>query len=303
MTVDVQKVRGAGPAGGGAHPRGAGGRGRRRRPLAAVLLNGWLWLVALLLVFPLYWALSTSFLPREEILSTAQRLWPDSFTLENYRELFTGTRFGRAMVNSLIISAVVTVVGTYVAGLAGFAFGKLTFRGRQVLFGVLLATLMIPPLVTVPINFLLMSRLGLLDTLWAVILPQLTPAFGIFWMRQYVDAAVPDEVLEAARIDGASDVALFHRIVLPLLRPGLAGLAIYLFLQSWNQFLLPLTYLQSPRNQTYPVFINLLNSSYAENLDHLVIAASVLSMVPIGILFLLGQRHFVNGITAGAVKG
>ena len=301
MAVDVGARRTTAPR----EPRGRPHRENRRgqrRPVAAVLLNGWLWAVALVLVFPLYWALSTSFLPKAEILSTAQRLWPNSFTLENYRELFTGTGFGRAMLNSIIVSVVVTVVGTYVAGLAGFAFGKLVFRGRQALFGLLLATLMIPPLVTVPINFIVMSKLGLLNTLWAVILPQLTPAFGIFWMRQYVTSAVPDEVIEAARIDGASDVVLFHRIVLPLLRPGLAGLAIYLFLQSWNQFLLPLTYLQSPSKRTYPVFINLLNSSYAQNLDHLVIAASVLSMVPIGVMFLFGQRHFVNGITAGAVK-
>lgn len=276
--------------------------GRRRRIVAGLGLNTFLWALALLLVFPLFWIVSTSLLPREQIMSTAQRIITTDPTLENYRELFDATTFTTAVGNSLVVSVTVTVVGTYFAALAGYAFGKLHFHGRDLLFVLVLLTMMVPPMVTVPVNFVLMSKIGLLNTLWAVILPQLTPAVGIFWMRQYVRSAVPDELLEQARIDGAGEARIFHLVVLPLLKPALAGLAIYLFMQSWNQFLLPLTYLQDNNLQTFPVFINLLLTSYAESRDHLALAASVLSMLPVALMFVIGQRHFVAGATAGAVK-
>lgn len=274
-----------------------------RTVAAAIGLNGFLVLLAIVSVFPLYWALSTSLLPAAQINGGVQKLVPDSATLANYRGLFAGTRFLGAVANSAIVAAVVTVGGTFFAAMAGFAFGKLNFRGRNALFLIMLVTLMVPPLVTVPVNFILMARLGLLNSLWAVILPQLTPAFGIFWMRQYAISSIPDQVLEAARVDGCGDVRMMFRIVLPMMKPGLAGLAIYMFMAAWNQLLLPLTYLQSNDKQTYPVFLNTLNSSYAVPQHNLAIAASVLSTIPLILIFVFGQRQFVAGITNGAVKG
>jgi cellobiose transport system permease protein len=194
-------------------------------------------------------------------------------------------------------------MGTVFAAAAGYAFGKLQFRGRNAIFLVLLLTMMIPPLVTVPVNFILMSKLGLINTLWAVILPQLAPAFGIFWMRQYAITSIPDTVLEAAEIDGAGTLRTFWTVGLPMMRPGLAGLAIYLFMMGWNQFLLPLTYLQSNEKQTYTVFLSNLNSSYAQPQTNLALATAILSTIPLLLVFVFGQRHFVAGLTAGAVKG
>lgn len=268
-----------------------------------VVANGFLIVLAVLSIFPLYWALSTSFLPADQINGGVQKFFPDHATIENYVELITQTQFGQVMLNSAIVSLVVTVVGTLFATAAGYAFGKLVFRGKNTIFLLMLLTMMIPTLVTVPINFIVMSKLGLLNTLAAVILPQLTPAFGIFWMRQYAITTIENTVLEAARIDGAGEFRLFSQVVMPMMRPGIAGLAIYLFLQSWNQLLLPLTYLQSNDRQTYPVFLNYLNTSYAMPQTNLAIAVSILSTVPLFLVFVFGQRHFIAGVTGGAVKG
>lgn len=270
---------------------------------AAIGANALLIVLSLLSVFPLYWALSTSFLPAADINGGVQKIFPDNPTIQNYIDLFTQTQFWNVMKNSAIISIVVTVFGTVFAAAAGYAFGKLSFRGRDAIFLVMLLTMMIPPLVTVPVNFIVMSQLGLINTLWAVIIPQLAPAFGIFWMRQYAIGAIPDTVIEAAQIDGAGTLRTFWQIGMPMMRPGLAGLAIYLFMMSWNQFLLPLTYLQSNENQTYTVFLSNLNSSYAAPQTNLALATSMLSTIPLLLIFIFGQRHFVAGVTSGAVKG
>jgi len=267
-----------------------------------IVANSFLLVLALLSVFPLYWALSTSFLPGKDVNGGVQKFFPDNATIENYVQVFTTTQFMHVMLNSAIVAVVVTVFGTFFASAAGYAFSKLRFRGRNALFLLMLLTMMIPIMVTVPINFILMSKIGLLNTLWAVILPQLTPAFGIFWMRQYATSNIPDAVLEAARIDGAGEFKMFWRISAPMMRPGIAGLAIFMFMQSWNQLLLPLTYLQTNEKQTYPVFLNYLNTSYPLVQANLAIVVSVLSTVPLLLIFIFGQRYFVTGVTSGAVK-
>ncbi len=274
--------------------------GARRRVLG-VATNLWLWAGALLMVFPIYWLVSTSFLPKEQILNAEQSLIPNAFTWENYVLVLANGEFWPAVRNSVVVSTVVTVVGAYIATLAGYAFSKLRFMGREVLFRILLATMMIPVMVSLTTNYVVMSQLGLLNSLLAVILPQLAPAFGIFWMRQFIDSAVPDELVEAARIDGASETRAFLSVVLPILRPGVAGLMIWLFLSSWTQLLLPLTYLQDEK--TYPLFINSLRTFPAIPVTHLLIAASVLSMIPIVLLYVFAQKSFVAGLSAGAVKG
>lgn len=278
-----------------------GSKHKWRSRAAALLTNGWLWAGAILTVFPIYWLISTSFVPKEDILSAEQRVVPEGFTFENYALVFANEEFWPAVRNSIIVSLVVTVVGAYVATLAGYAFSKLHFWGRDVLFRVVLATMMIPFMVSLTTNYVIISQLGLLNTLWAVILPQLAPAFGIFWMRQFIQNAVPDELIEAARIDGASEVRAFWSVVLPILRPGIAGLMIWLFLASWTQLLLPLTYLQDEK--TYPLFINSLRTFPAIPVTHLLIAASVLSMIPIVLLYVFAQKSFVSGLSAGAIKG
>ncbi|OFE17421.1 hypothetical protein BA895_16550 [Humibacillus sp. DSM 29435] len=281
--------------------QGSRGPGRRARWFGVLSTNALLWIVGLAMVFPIYWLVSTSFLPKEQILGAKQRVIPNAFTLENYRLLLQNQEFWPAVRNSLVVSGVVTIAGAYFATLAGYAFAKMHFPGRDLLFRILLATMMIPLMVSLTTNYIIISRLGLLNSLWAVILPQLAPAFGIFWMRQFVISTVPDEILEAARIDGAGELMTFRKVVLPILRPGVAGLMIWLFLSSWTQLLLPLTYLQDQK--TYPVFINSLRTFPAIPVTHLLIAASVLSMIPVVALFVFAQKAFVSGLSAGAVKG
>lgn len=270
--------------------------------MRAAALNGALLLIALVVFFPLYWLVITSLLPRESILSAAQTLIPHDVTLENYQELLTSTGFLRSMLNSVLAATAVTVVGVYLNTAAGYAFAKYQFRGRDALFAVILATMMIPAVVTVIPNFLLLSRIGLIGSLFSIILPQIAPAFGIFWMRQYIGSAVPTELLESARIDGASEFGIFRHVVLPIVGPGMAGLAIWLFLNSWNGLLLPLAYLQTNEAATYPVFLASLQGFYIRP-THLLIAASVLSTLPVVAVFLFAQKRFIAGITSGAVKG
>ncbi|WP_341954631.1 carbohydrate ABC transporter permease [Salinibacterium sp. TMP30] len=276
-------------------------RHKLRRRILSLVNNGWLWVGAILTVFPIYWLISTSFVPKEDILNAEQKLFPDIFTWENYALVLANSEFWPSFRNSMIVSLVVTVVGAYVATLAGYAFAKLHFRGRDVLFKLVLASMMIPFMVSLTTNYVIISNLGLLNTLLAVILPQLAPAFGIFWMRQFIQTAVADELIEAARIDGASEIRAFRSIVLPILRPGIAGLMIWLFLSSWTQLLLPLTYLLDEK--TYPLFINSLRTFPAIPVTHLLIAASVLSMIPIVLLYVFAQKSFVSGLSAGAIKG
>lgn len=269
---------------------------------AAVAVNSALVLLALAVLFPLYWLVSTSFLPREAILSASQTLVVRDPTLENYQELLATTRFARSIWNSVVAAAAVTAAGVYLDTLAGYAFAKHKFRGRDWLFIGVLVTMMIPVAVTVIPNFILLARIRLIGSLWSIILPQLALPFGIFWMRQYIQGAVPDELLESARIDGAGELGVFRLVVLPIVGPGMAGLAIWLFLFSWNAFLLPLAYLQTNEAATYPVFLAALKGFYTPP-THLLVAASVLSTLPVVVVFFVAQRRFISGITAGAVKG
>lgn len=288
----------AGPAGeGGRHaPRGA----RAAKGLAA---NALLWLLALLLLLPLVWVVATSLRPSSELYSSSPSPISSHLTLENFRQLLEHTHFVGAIVNSAIVSAVVVTVGTYLSALAGYAFAMYRFRGRDALFTLVLATLAVPVVVTVIPNYVVMAHLGLLNTLLAVILPQLAPPFAVFWMRQYIASAIPPEMLNAARLDGAGEFRIFRSIVLPNVRAGLAGVAIWLFLMSWNNLLLPLTYIQSESHETYPLFLTSLQHQLGEPTLALVIAASVLASLPIVVIYLFAQRQFVSAATSSAVKG
>lgn len=259
--------------------------------------------VALTFVLPLYWIAITSLRPSEQILSAEQTLFVGDPTFGNYRELIAETAFLRSILNSLIVSVVVTVLGILVGALAGYAFAKRRFPGRDVLFVLVLVTLTVPALAQVIPNFVVMVELGLVNTLWAVILPQAAAPLGIFWMRQYIKVAVPDVLLDAGRVDGMGELRLFWSVVVPLIRPGMAGLAIWLFLQSWSEFVLPLAYLHSNDVATYPVFLDTLAGDPRQIPTHLLIAAAVLATLPIVVVFLAAQRQFVSGIASGAIRG
>lgn len=249
--------------------------------------------MAILMVVPLWWIVTTSLRPASEIYASEQSLIPSSVTLDNYVELFAETRFASSIVNSIIVAGAVTVAGTLFAGLAGYAFAKFRFPGQDVIFAVLIVSMMLPGAVTLLPNFILLSRIGLLDTLWAVILPQVALPFAMLWMRQYIRTAVPDTVLEAARVDGAGPFRTFVSVVAPIIRPGLAGVGVWLFLSAWNTLLIPLVYLSSSENYTYPVFLSALQGNPTLQVTHLVMSAAVLATIPAILVFLILQRQFV----------
>src|SRR5215510_14811974 len=214
--------------------------------------------------------------------------------------LLTQTLFARSVLNTLIVAAINVAIQTFLCSLAGFAFAKYRFRGRNLLFTLVLGTVMIPPSVQLVPNFIVMGKLGMLDRLWALIVPSAANAFGIFWMRQYM-FSIPDELLDAARLDGASEFGLFWRVVIPLARPGLGALALFVFTTSWNDFLSPLVYIRSEQQFTVQLMIDhIFRVRFAQNF-HLLMAASVLAVIPMTVLFFTLQNQFIAGLTAGSL--
>jgi lactose/L-arabinose transport system permease protein len=272
---------------------------RRRRPalrakqiVSMTVLSA----VALALLIPLWWVVISSMRTQIEIYSTEQSLIPSGVSFENYAELISTTAVLRSLLNSTIVAVTVTAFGTLFALSAGYAYAKLNFFGRNASFALLLMSMTIPGAVTLLPLFIFMSRVGLLDTLLAVILPNLAVPFAILWMRQYVRTSVPDSVLDAAKLDGCGEFRTLFSVVTPIVRPGLAGVAIWIFLSQWNSLFVPLVFLSSTENYTYPVFLAGLQGNPQAQLTHLVMAASVLSTLPIVGLYIAFQRHFAASV-------
>jgi ABC-type glycerol-3-phosphate transport system permease component len=257
--------------------------------------------VGLFLVFPFAWMAVSSLKPFSEIFA-GDTFLPAAPTLDNYANLFARYDVGRAIGNSTFIAVVFTLVSTILCALGGYAFAKFTFPGRRWLFGFILATLAIPfAVLLVPLFLLMRNVLHWIDTPWPLIVPWAANAFGIFFMRQYL-TDLPDEMLDQARVDGASELTIFARIVLPTSLPGLASLATIFFIARWNDFLWPLAVLTSQENQTLPLLLNSLRGAPGRTAFDLLMAGSVISLLPMLVLFLVFQRWVVAGATSGAVK-
>lgn len=274
-----------------------GVRGRRTKSLVltTVIAAG-----AVLMLLPFYWLIIATTYPSREIFASPPNVLPGPAFFDNLSGLLSDTLFGRAIGNSVLVASVYTLLGLVVCTAAGYAFAKFEFRGRSLLFGAVLITLALPSQVTLVPLFQIMVTLGWLDTYQALILPNLALPFGIFLMRQTM-LAVPDELLQAARVDGAGEFRVFSRIVLPTVRPALAALAIFLFLAQWNEFVYPLVVLRTPESFTIPVSLASLQGIGTTDYGQLMMG-TFLSVLPILVLFLFLQRHFVAGILAGAVK-
>jgi multiple sugar transport system permease protein len=265
------------------------------------LLHGALVLGAVLAAAPMLWMLSASLMPAGEATTYPPRLLPRVPTLEHYRALFTRLDLGRNLLNSSLIAFTVTAVSLVVNSMAGYAMAKLRFRGRDRLFGVLSAGLIMPVQVAMLPLFLLFKQLGLINTYWGVIVPSLASIFGIFLIRQYT-RAIPDDLLDAARIDGASELRIYWSVVLPVIRPILATLSIWTFLTTWNDFMWPLIVLSDSSRYTLPVALANLVGEHVQDTE-LMMAGSVITVLPVMLTFLALQRYYVEGITAGSVKG
>lgn len=261
-------------------------------------------LVLLLLAFlaPLLWALSGSFKPRGDIFGYPPQPIPDPFTLDNYQRLFSGQPFWRWFLMSTVVALVATVVSVLVCALAGYGFAKFRFAGKRLLFGVMFSSLSIPFAVILVPLFVILVKTGLGSPWFALIVPWVAPAFGIFMMQQYIVQSVPDSVLEAARIDGASEFGIFRTIVLPLLRPSLGALAVWQFLQSYNSFLWPLVLVSDSSQYTLPLGLQTLFVSEQRQYD-LVLAGAVIAVVPAVALFVALRKQLLEGLSTGAVKG
>jgi cellobiose transport system permease protein len=256
---------------------------------------------AFLFIAPFYYMLVAASRPMAEMNQFPPPLLPGDDLFRNISTALDQQNIGLALLNSLIVSAVITVATVLLCTLAGFAFGKLRFRGRNVLFGITLGTMMIPPTLAVVPLYSIMADLGLAGTLSSVILPSLCTAFGVFFMRQYLVQALPDELLEAARVDGATSLRTFWSIVLPIARPGAAVLAMLTFMTAWNDFFWPVITLNST-NPTVQVALNNLGSGYVPD-TAIIMAGTLVGTLPVLVVFVLLGRQIVGGIMAGAVKG
>lgn len=252
---------------------------------------------AALALLPLAWMVLASFMPSGEATT---RVFPSRFTADQYRILFTRLTLWRYLANSVLIAAAVTALSLLLNSMAGYAFAKLRFAGRERIFGVLLLALVIPGQVAMLPLFLLVKQLGLVNTYWGVMIPGLASIFGIFLVRQYA-LSIPDSLLQAARMDGAGELRIYWSIVLPICRPVLATLALFTFMGTWNDFLWPLIVLADQDLYTLPVALANLLGEHAQDTE-LMMAGAVLTVAPVVLVFLALQRQYIAGIVSGALK-
>lgn len=271
-----------------------------RRALGVIAVNTTLAVAAIATLLPLAWMVSASFMPTGEASQLPPRLLPSVPTLEHYRALFERLDLGRAFRNSLVLALAITGLSLFANSMAGFAFAKLRFGGRDRLFVVLLATLIVPPQVGVLPLFLELRALGLVNSFGGVIVAGLATVFGIFLVRQFA-LTIPDELLDAARVDGASEWRIYWQVVLPLLRPILVTLAVFTFLAAWNDFMWPMIVLTDEAKHTLPVALANLAGEHVQDTE-LMMAGAVVTVLPVLVLFLAVQRHYVEGILMGSVK-
>ncbi|WP_062948300.1 carbohydrate ABC transporter permease [Brachybacterium sp. sponge] len=279
-------------------PRPVDAPARARRGLLYLTLTALL----VVFIFPMLWALSGSFKQRGDIFATPPSLIPDPATLENYQNLLGTQPFWSWFGISIGTAGIATVVSVFVCAMAGYGFAKFRFRGKRILFAVMFSSLSVPFAVILIPLFILVVKSGLANPWFALIVPWVAPAFGIFMMQQFIVQAIPDELLESARIDGATEFGTFRRVVLPLLRPSLGALGVWSFLQSYNSFLWPLVIISDTEQFTLPLGLNILYASENRSFD-LVLPGAVLASIPTILVFILLRKQLLEGLVAGAVKG
>ena len=269
--------------------------------LARTLVNGALLGCAVIAVLPLLWMLSVSFMAPGTASALPPPLLPAHPTFGNYRELFAHAGMGRYVLNSLFISSAIAALALVCNLMAGYAFAKLRFAGRERLFQALIGALVIPAQVAMLPLFLLLKYAGLVNSYAGVIVPGMATIFGIYLVREYA-RSVPDELLEAARMEGAGEWLIFTRIVLPLLKPVMVTLTVFTFLAAWNDFMWPLIILTGQNRYTLPLALASLAREHSEDTE-LMMAGSVITVLPVLVLFLSLQRYYLQGLLLGSVKG
>ncbi|MEV0740680.1 carbohydrate ABC transporter permease [Streptomyces sp. NPDC050549] len=277
----------------------------RRRRIRQKWGHPWLYLplfgCLLLMVTPFLWMLSGSFKPEADIRKVPPVLVPTAPTPASYRQLFSSLDFTTMFANSVIVALAVTAGNLLFCSMLGYALAKLDFRGRRAVFSLVIGTLMVPGLVTFVPLYVLVANMKLTGSLLGLILPFLAAPFGVFLMRQFI-STLPDELIDAARVDGCRELAIYWKIILPLTRPALATLGIITFLGSWNNFLWPLVVAQNEDQYTLPVGLALASSGQDFTRFGVLLAGAVVVLLPVMVVFLLFQRHFVAGIATTGLK-
>ena len=252
------------------------------------------------MLFPLYWMFATAIRPRTELFSGEFNLFPSELVWSNFSEAWGKLPFTQFYINSIVIAVIAVAVTVFINLLAGFTFAKYEFPGRNVLFLLLISTLMIPIQVIMVPEFLIVSQLGWVNTYAGVIAPRAAEAFGIFMVRQFM-VSIPDELLEAARLDGASEFKIFLRVVLPLSWPVIAVLTIFTFMWRWNDFAWPLVVLQERSTYTVPLGLNLMKGQFFTDWTG-IMSMSLVSILPMLLVFIFFQRYFIQGMATTGMK-
>jgi ABC-type glycerol-3-phosphate transport system permease component len=276
---------------------------RKNEKIAKVLIHFILILFAVLILIPFYWMFVCSLKSTGDFYSVTNSLFPLNPTLSNYTELFSGTFFTQWLGNSFYVSILSVLLGLFICSAAGFAFGVYNFRFKKVIFWTVLGTVAIPEIVTIIPVFNIMVKAGLIDKFASLVLPYAVSMFGIFLIKQYVETSLPNDLLESARIDGVSEYGIYLRIALPLIKPGLGVLGIFLWINSWSSYFWPLIMIRSREMMTLPLGLATLFANPWDLKYVVLMAGNMLSTIPIMIIFLTAQEQFIAGLTVGAVKG
>jgi ABC-type glycerol-3-phosphate transport system permease component len=277
------------------------GKGMKKRVFADQTARHFvLILVSLIFVMPFLWMFLSSFKPALEIIKIPPTFFPEKFTLNNYKTIFERLHFWRYFLNSIVVSLAVTIVAMFTSSLAGFVFTKFDFPGRELIFIIFLAGLMIPFAVIVLPMYLFVSKIGLQNTYLGLVLPLCVSPFGIFLVRQFMEG-IPMEMIEAARIDGASNMWIYFRIMIPLSSAGIGGVGVFTFLWTWNQLWWPLMIISKQDMRTLPLAIAALTFQHAKRYDMIVTGAAI-AIVPVMLVFAFAQRRLIKGVTLTGMK-
>lgn len=274
---------------------------RRRKQMVNAIAFVVILVVAIITLFPFYWMLITAVKPVEEIFLFPPRLWPSEFHWENFFNVLKENNFLKYFKNSFIVTTLSTLITVNINLLAGYAFAKYRFKGKEFMFLIMLSTLMIPLQVTMIPVFIIAAKIGIRNTLWGLILPPCAEAMGLFMARQFI-ADIPDELLEAGRIDGATEFELYYKIVLPNVKPLISVLVIFTVMWRWNDLQWPLIMISNDKFYTVQMGLAMLNGNQYVNWNDMM-SASLVSIIPVVIVFLLFQKEFVQGVVSSGIKG
>lgn len=261
-----------------------------------------MWISCLIFLIPLYWLLISSVKSDSEITKAPPTFWPHEFIWSNYPEVWDKLNFVQIFSNSIFVSVTVTILTVLFCTMAAYSLSKKKILGKNIILLGLVATMTVPPMtLLIPLYFIIM-KVGLYNNLLGLILPFCVTVFGIFFMKQYIDD-VPDEILESGKIDGAGEFRIFFKLLLPVIGPALATLAIITFVDNWNSFTMPLVLIQDESKYTLPLKLATISADTVATPWSKILAANVITMLPVIILFLATQKKFIQGIMDGAVKG